>query len=156
MFINGESNRSVAGKTFPIFNPATSEEIAQIPDASEADIDHAVRTSKAAFESDAWRRMPPAARERLLLKLADLVEQHSDELATLETLNQGKLIGFSRMLEVAGGVQWLRYMAGWATKIEGTTFDLSIASRRARAITLRPNACRQASSPRSSRGISRC
>ncbi|MFM0716241.1 aldehyde dehydrogenase family protein [Paraburkholderia strydomiana] len=126
MFINGEKTRSAAGKTFPVFNPATAEELAQIPDASDSDIDHAVRTSKAAFESDAWRRMPPAARERLLLKLADLVEQHTDELAALETLNQGKLIGFSKMLEVSGSVQWLRYMAGWATKIEGTTFDLSI------------------------------
>ncbi|QQC64666.1 phenylacetaldehyde dehydrogenase StyD [Paraburkholderia ginsengisoli] len=126
MFINGEKTRSAAGKTFAVFNPATAEELAQIPDASESDIDHAVKTSKAAFESDAWRRMPPAARERLLLKLADLVEQHTDELAALETLNQGKLLGFSKMLEVAGSVQWLRYMAGWATKIEGTTFDLSI------------------------------
>jgi phenylacetaldehyde dehydrogenase len=95
MFINGEKTGSAAGKTFPVFNPATAEEIAQIPDASETDIDHAVRTSKAAFESDAWRRMPPAVREGLLLKLADLVDRHSDELATLETLNQGKLIGFS-------------------------------------------------------------
>ncbi|MFL9960896.1 aldehyde dehydrogenase family protein [Paraburkholderia sediminicola] len=126
MFINGEKTRSAAGTTFPVYNPATSEELAQIPDASESDVDHAVRTSKAAFESDTWRRMPPAARERLLLKLADLVEQHADELATLETLNQGKLIGFSKMLEVTGSVQWLRYMAGWATKVEGTTFDLSI------------------------------
>ena len=64
MFINGEKTHGTSGKTFPVFNPATSEELAQIPDASESDIDHAVRTSKAAFESDAWRRMPPAARER--------------------------------------------------------------------------------------------
>ena len=126
MFINGERTPSAAGKTFPIYNPATGEELAQLPDASETDIDHAVKTSRAAFESDTWRRMPPATRERLLLRLADLVEHHTDELATLETLNQGKLIAFSKMLEVSGSVQWLRYMAGWATKIEGTTFDLSI------------------------------
>ena len=122
MFINGEKTPSAAGKTFPIYNPATGEELSHLPDASEPDIDHAVKTSKAAFESDTWRRMPPATRERLLLKLADLVEQHTDELATLETLNQGKLIAFSKMLEVSGSVQWLRYMAGWATKIEGTHF----------------------------------
>ncbi|WP_341312140.1 phenylacetaldehyde dehydrogenase StyD [Paraburkholderia sp. IMGN_8] len=127
MFINGEPTPSAAGKTFPIFNPATSKELAQIPDATAEDIDHAVRTSKQAFESDTWRRMPPSTRERLLLTLADLVEKHTDELATLETLNQGKLLAFSKMLEVAGSVQWLRYMAGWATKIEGTTLDLSIA-----------------------------
>ncbi|RDJ99673.1 phenylacetaldehyde dehydrogenase StyD [Paraburkholderia lacunae] len=127
MFIDGEPTSGAAGKTFPIFNPATAEEIAHIPDATEADIDHAVRTAKRAFESDTWRRMPPSTREHLLLKLADLVEKHTEELAALETLNQGKLLAFSQMLEVSGSVQWLRYMAGWATKIEGTTLDLSIA-----------------------------
>lgn len=127
MFVDGRFGESRNGKTFAVFNPATGHEIAQVPDASDADIDAAVMAARRAFEADSWRRLPPAARERLLLKLADLVEQNGDELAALETLNQGKLLGFSKMLEVGGSVQWLRYMAGWATKIEGSTVDLSLA-----------------------------
>ncbi|KWE18338.1 aldehyde dehydrogenase [Burkholderia cepacia] len=126
MFIDGQFSAGSTSETFAVFNPATGEEIAQIPDASNEDINLAVESASRAFESDAWRRMPPAARERLLLKLADLLEANGEELATLETLNQGKLLGFSKMLEVGGSVQWLRYMAGWATKIEGSTLDLSI------------------------------
>ncbi|TDV28661.1 aldehyde dehydrogenase (acceptor) [Paraburkholderia caballeronis] len=127
MFIDGRCAGSGDGRTFAVFDPATGDEIAQVPDATDADVDAAVFAARRAFEADTWRRMPPAARERLLLKLAELVEQHGDELAALETLNQGKLLGFSKMLEVGGSTQWLRYMAGWATKIEGSTVDLSLA-----------------------------
>nr|WP_269467637.1 aldehyde dehydrogenase family protein [Paraburkholderia pallida] len=127
MFVDGRFCASGNGRTFAVFNPATGTEIAQVPDAGDADIDAAVTAARRAFEADTWRRMPPAERERLLLKLADLVERNGDELAALETLNQGKLLGFSKMLEVGGSVQWLRYMAGWATKIEGSTLDLSLA-----------------------------
>ena len=127
MFVDGRFCASGNGRTFAVFNPATGAEIAQVPDAGDADVDAAVTAARRAFETDTWRRMPPAERERLLLKLADLVERNGDELAALETLNQGKLLGFSKMLEVGGSVQWLRYMAGWATKIEGSTVDLSLA-----------------------------
>ncbi|SIO72100.1 aldehyde dehydrogenase (acceptor) [Burkholderia sp. GAS332] len=127
MFVDGRFVDSVSSETFPVFNPGNGEEIAQIVDANAEDVDIAVRSAERAFKSDEWRGLPPAARERLLLRLADLVEQHGDELAALETLNQGKLLGFSKMLEVGGSSQWLRYMAGWATKIEGTTLDLSLA-----------------------------
>ncbi|WP_415768062.1 phenylacetaldehyde dehydrogenase StyD [Paraburkholderia sp. J69-1] len=127
MFVDGRFCASGNNRTFAVFNPATGAEIAQVPDASDADIDAAVHAARRAFRADTWRRMPPAERERLLLKLADLVERNGDELAALETLNQGKLLGFSKMLEVGGSVQWLRYMAGWATKIEGSTVDLSLA-----------------------------
>ncbi|HCE10638.1 MAG TPA: aldehyde dehydrogenase, partial [Oxalobacteraceae bacterium] len=81
---------------------------------------------RVAFEAPSWRDMLPAQRERLLLKLADLVEANSAELAQLETLNNGKLLGVSQAIDIACSVQWLRYMAGWATKIEGSTLDLSI------------------------------
>ncbi|WP_415913707.1 phenylacetaldehyde dehydrogenase StyD [Paraburkholderia sp. J63] len=127
MFVDGRFSDSGNGRTFAVFNPATGAEIAQVPDAADADVDAAVAAARRAFEADTWRRLPPAERERLLLKLADLVERNGDELAALETLNQGKLLGFSKMLEVGGSVQWLRYMAGWATKIEGSTVDLSLA-----------------------------
>ncbi|MBB3255779.1 phenylacetaldehyde dehydrogenase [Paraburkholderia bannensis] len=127
MFVDGRFCASADNRSFAVFNPATGAEIAQAPDASNADVDAAVQAARRAFVADSWRRMPPAARQHLLLKLADLVERNGDELAALETLNQGKLLGFSKMLEVGGSVQWLRYMAGWATKIEGSTVDLSLA-----------------------------
>src|SRR5579871_1751871 len=127
MVVGGRATAARSGKTFAVYNPANGQEIAQVPDGDTEDVAAAVAVAKTAFESNEWRRMPPAAREHLLLKLADLVEQHGDELAALETLNQGKLLGFSRMLEVGGSAQWLRYMAGWATKIEGSTVDLSLS-----------------------------
>ena len=85
-----------------------------------------MRSARRAFESGSWRDMLPAGRERLLLALADLVERHGAELARLETLNNGKLLGVAQGLEVGSGAQWLRYMAGWATKITGETLSLSI------------------------------
>ena len=97
-----------------------------MPDAGAAEIDQAVRSARRAFESGPWRDMLPAGRERLLLALADLVERHGAELARLETLNNGKLLGVAQGLEVGSGAQWLRYMAGWATKITGETLSLSI------------------------------
>lgn len=126
MIVGGRTVNARSGKTFAVYDPASGREIAQVPDGDAEDIAVAVAVAKSAFESNEWRRIAPAARERLLLKLADLVEQHGEELAALETLNQGKLLGFSRMLEVGGSAQWLRYMAGWATKIEGSTVDLSL------------------------------
>ncbi|CAG4910141.1 phenylacetaldehyde dehydrogenase StyD [Paraburkholderia saeva] len=126
MFVGGRFVDAHSGKTFAVFNPATGAEIAQVPEGDAEDVAGAIASARTAFESNEWRRMAPATRERLLLKLADLIEQHGDELAALETLNQGKQFGFAKMLEVGGSAQWLRYMAGWATKIEGSTLDLSI------------------------------
>ncbi|MFO1428362.1 MAG: aldehyde dehydrogenase family protein [Steroidobacteraceae bacterium] len=126
MFVDGKFVDARSGKTLPVFNPATNAEIARVPDAQAEDVDAAVRSARATFESAAWQGMLPAERERLLLKLADLIEQPGRGLARLETLNNGKLLMFSRMLEVGANAQWTRYMAGWATKIEGSTLDVSI------------------------------
>lgn len=126
MFVDGRFVDAQSGRTLPVYNPATGAEIARVPDAQAEDVDAAVRSARATFDSEAWQRMLPAERERLLLRLADLIEQHGEELARLETLNNGKLLMFSRMLEVGANAQWTRYMAGWATKIEGSTLDVSI------------------------------
>ncbi|HEY8359013.1 MAG TPA: aldehyde dehydrogenase family protein [Ramlibacter sp.] len=126
MMINGEWSGAGDGATFDVFNPATGEVIAKVPQAGEADIDRAVQAARAALVSPAWRGLTPYARERLIAKLADLVEANADEIAQLETMNQGKLLPWSHAIEVGGSAQWLRYMAGWATKIEGSTFDVSI------------------------------
>lgn len=126
MLIDGEWRDAHDAETFPVFNPATGEVLAQVAAGGAGEVDDAVRAARAALVSPAWRGLTPYARERLLTKFADLIEAHGDELARLETLNQGKLLPWSQAIEVGGSVQWLRYMAGWATKIEGSTFDVSI------------------------------
>jgi phenylacetaldehyde dehydrogenase len=126
------------GQLLDVFNPATGEVIARIPDASPEVVDRAVASARRAFDS--WRHTRPADRERILSRLADLIEQHGDELAELESLNQGKSIAIARAVEVGAGAECVRYMAGWATKIEGSTLDNSIAAMpgtRFRAMTLR-------------------
>ena len=126
MLIGGEWCAAQNGATFAVYNPATAEVIANVPAAGEADIGLAVQAARAALVAPAWRGLTPYARERLICKLADLVEANADEIARLETMNQGKLLPWSHAIEVGGSAQWLRYMAGWATKIEGATFDVSI------------------------------
>ncbi len=125
MLINGERRDASDGSTSALHDPATGQEIARVPQATNADVDAAVQAAHTALQHASWREMMPAARERLLQKLADLLEQHTDELAGLETLNQGMLLGVARAVDVGASVQWLRYMAGWATKIPGDSIDIS-------------------------------
>ena len=124
--IDGQWRDAASGQRMPVYNPATGEVIAEVPAGGERDIDEAVKAARRALEAPSWRRLTPYARERLMSRLADLIEANADELAHLETLNQGKLLPWSHAIEVGGSAQWLRYMAGWATKIEGSTFDVSI------------------------------
>jgi len=126
MMINGKWQSGSSDSTLILHDPATGREIARIPQATAADVDAAVQAAKTALHHPSWRDMLPARRERLLQKLADLLEQHGDEMARLETLNQGMLLGVAQAVDVGGSVQWLRYMAGWATKIQGEALDLSI------------------------------
>lgn len=114
------------GKTTDVFNPATGEALNQIELADETTVDKAVAVAKSTFDSKIWRGMTPARRERILLKFADLLEQYGEEFAQIETLNQGKSINISRALDVGYSVDFMRYMAGWTTKIEGKTVDVSI------------------------------
>jgi phenylacetaldehyde dehydrogenase len=125
MTIGGELCEGTSGSTKALYNPATGEEIAKINLASEVDVDRAVKAAKKALHSASWRDMLPAERERILHKFADLMEEHADELARLETLNQGMLLGVSRGTNVADSIRWMRYMAGWATKIHGDSIDIS-------------------------------
>ncbi len=128
-----------SGATIPVFDPSTGKEIARVLDGTEAEVDQAVAAARAALEQD-WSTVRPADRERLLIRLSQLIEEHGEELAQIETLNQGKSIMLSRMVEVGHSVEFTRYMAGWATKIEGSTLDLSIAfppGARYRGMTIR-------------------
>ncbi len=125
LLIDGEWVDAVSGKTFDSIDPATENVVCQIAEGDAADVDKAVKAARRAFESDEWGKMRPADREKLLLKLADLLEKHADELAELEALDVGKVLMFARIVDVGGTIDYLRYMAGWATKIEGRTLDVS-------------------------------
>lgn len=109
-----------------VYNPATGSVIALVASCDEAQVDAAVTAARAALEGP-WSRLLPSERQRLILRLADLVETHAEQLAQIETINQGKSIGVARAIEAGGSAEHLRYMAGWATKIEGQTLDNSIS-----------------------------
>ena len=107
-------------------DPATGEVIAEVPDATAADVDAAVSRAREAFSpGGAWRSLPPAARARLLWRVGDLIDEHADELAELETRDQGQPIGISRNVSVPAAAEHFRYYAGWVTKIAGETNPLS-------------------------------
>ncbi|MBT8765098.1 aldehyde dehydrogenase family protein [Metapseudomonas boanensis] len=114
------------GPTTPVLNPATGKAISAVPDVPLEYLERAVQSAHKAFKSRVWSGLRPADRERILLRFTALVEEHAEELAQLETLSQGKSINISRMLDVGATVEFMRYMSGWATKIEGQTLDVSI------------------------------
>ncbi len=124
MLIDGKWRDSASGQTFETINPATEEVIAQVAEGDAADIDAAVKAARKAFDSGPWRRMDARDRGRLMYKLADLIESHIDELAELETLDNGKPIAESRNGDLPLVVDCLRYYAGWADKIHGHTIPI--------------------------------
>ncbi|WP_446904226.1 aldehyde dehydrogenase family protein [Burkholderia sp. YIM B11467] len=126
LFIDGDMQPAHAAARLDVYDPATGERLATVADADEHDVDRAVDSAKRAFDARVWSGLRPADRERILLKLADLIEADAETLAQLETLNQGKSIHVSRAIEVGASVEYVRYMAGWATKITGQTLDVSI------------------------------
>jgi phenylacetaldehyde dehydrogenase len=123
--IGGRREPARDGATLDVFDPATGGVIAKVPAGKAADVDAAVAAARAALTGP-WARLRPADRERLLLKLADAVEADGEVLAEVETLNNGQALGIAQALEVGASAEHLRYMAGWATKIEGATLDVSI------------------------------
>ncbi|HUK47244.1 MAG TPA: aldehyde dehydrogenase family protein [Terriglobales bacterium] len=125
MLIGGKWVDAVSGKTFETYNPATGEVLARVAEGDKADIDLAVKAARKAFESGTWPNMTPSERGRLLWKLADLVDEHHEELAELETLDNGKPVFFSRIVDVPTVSDAFRYYAGWATKVEGSTIPIS-------------------------------
>ena len=124
MLIGGQWVDAVSGKTFPTINPATEEKIADIAEGDAADIDLAAKAARNAFEGGPWPKMDARDRGRLLNKLADLMEQNLDELAALETLDNGKPISDSRAADLPLAIDCFRYYAGWADKIHGDTVPI--------------------------------
>jgi phenylacetaldehyde dehydrogenase len=124
MFINGCWTPAAEGRFMTFHDPATGEPLGNVPAGTRADIDRAVRNAAQTFENSAWSRMKPRDRQNLLWRLADLVERDKQHLAELETLNNGKLLSVS-LGDIQFSIDYLRYMAGWATKIEGASLDVS-------------------------------
>ncbi len=127
LFINGKWVEAASGKTFPSYNPATGEVLANVAEGDREDIDRAVKAARAAFETGPWSKMSPAGRGKLIWKLADLIEKHQEEFAQLESLDNGKPLKISRIADLPLTIEHMRYYAGWATKIEGNTIPLTLA-----------------------------
>jgi aldehyde dehydrogenase (NAD+) len=124
LFIGGKWLDSVSGKTFTTVNPATGETICQVAEGDKADVDLAVKAARNAFESGSWPKMNASERGRLMNRLADLIEQHIDELAVLESLDNGKPLRDARHIDLPMTIKCYRYYAGWADKIHGKTIPV--------------------------------
>ena len=124
LFIGGEWVDAASGKTFQTINPATERVIAEVAEGDAEDIRRAAAAARKAFETGPWRTMDARDRGRLMYKLADLVEENLEDLAKLETLDNGKPVGESRSADLPLVIDCLRYYAGWADKIHGSTVPI--------------------------------
>lgn len=125
LYINGEFVESASGKTFESYNPATGEVLATVSEAGPEDIDRAVKAARKAFDEGPWQKMTAAERSRIMYKLADLMELHKDELAQLETLDNGKPIRETSNADIPLAIEHMRYYAGWSTKVVGQTIPVN-------------------------------
>ncbi|WP_372695420.1 aldehyde dehydrogenase family protein [Immundisolibacter sp.] len=121
LFINGDYQDAADGARFDNINPATGQSLGTVARGTAADVDRAVAAARAAFESDAWAGMAAGDRERLLHRLADLIEHNAEALAALETYDTGKPFGDARKVDLPMSVQTLHYYAGWPSKLRGET-----------------------------------
>ena len=137
MLIDGKWVEAASGRTFPTYNPATGEVLARVAEGDREDIDRAVKAARSAFHSGPWPRTTPSERGRMIWKLADLLEKHLDEFAELETLDNGKPFQVARAADVPFAVDVFRYMAGWSTKVEGSTIAISAPAKKYLTYTLR-------------------
>jgi phenylacetaldehyde dehydrogenase len=126
MLIGGKWVEAASGKTFPTYDPSTGEILARVAEGDREDVDRAVKAARTAFEGGMWREMSASERGKMIWRLADLLEEHADEFAQLEALDNGKPYLTARYGDVVLAVDMFRYMAGWATKIEGSTIPISV------------------------------
>ena len=126
LLIGGEWVAPASGETFAVYDPATGEEIARCAAGNAADIDRAVKAARKAFDGGPWSKLTSSDRGKMIWRLADLMERHADELAELETLDNGKPLAVAKVADVALAIDMFRYMAGWTTKIEGVTIPISV------------------------------
>ncbi len=124
LLIGGKFQDAVSGKTFPSVNPATEEVLAEVAEADAPDVDAAVKAARTAFDRKNWRNMAARDRSKLLWKLGDLIMEHADELALIETMDNGKPLFESRNVDIPMAAETFYYYAGWCTKIEGETLPV--------------------------------
>lgn len=124
MYIGGKWLESVTGRTFESLNPATGELLAVVSEANSDDVNAAVEAARKAFDDGPWSKMSAAERSRLIYKLADLMEENKEELAQLDTLDNGKPIRETTAADIPLAIEHFRYYAGWATKIVGQTIPV--------------------------------
>ncbi len=127
LIIDGKAVDAVSGRTFTTINPATEAPLCEVAEAGAEDVDRAVRAARAAFEGGPWSRLRAAERQRILWTLGDLILGHADELARLETLDNGKPIFESRQVDIPMVAGCFHYFAGWATKLTGETVPVNPA-----------------------------
>ena len=125
LLIGGKWVDAKSGKTFDVENPATGDIVAQVADGRKEDIDEAVKAARKAFESGPWKDMSASERGKLVWKIGDLILKYADELAELESLDNGKPLAVAGAADVPLSADLFHYMAGWATKIKGDTFQIS-------------------------------
>lgn len=125
LLIGGEWVDAANGETFDTVDPATEKVLAKVAAGGKEDVNRAVVAARKAFTSGAWPITQPAQRGKLLWKIADLMEKHADELAHIESIDNGKPVTFARVVDVTWAIEFIRYMAGLANKIEGTTIPIS-------------------------------
>ena len=126
LWIGGRWVEAASGRSFETLDPASGERLAEVAEGDAEDVDRAVAAARRAFDAPAWSGMTPSERGRLLMRLADAVETHADELAQLESLDNGKPVAVARGADVPLAADCLRYYAGWATKVEGETIPVSV------------------------------
>jgi len=124
LLINNRWVASESGRTFSTINPSTGEEICQVAEADSADVDLAVEAARSAFEAGPWRKMKASERGRLLHRLADLIEKNGEELARIESLDNGKPFSVAKAVDVPKTIACYRYFAGWADKVHGKTIPI--------------------------------
>jgi phenylacetaldehyde dehydrogenase len=125
LFIDGRFVESTIGRTFAVLDPTSGQKIADVSEGDARDIDLAVTAARRAFDEGPWPRMRPSERERIMLRLADLLEKHAEEFSELESVNSGRTLSNTRAIDVDLSIDYLRYMAGWATKLQGQTLNPS-------------------------------
>jgi phenylacetaldehyde dehydrogenase len=126
LFINGQWTDAASGRTFETPNPATGATLASVAEGDAEDIDRAVQAARAAFDDGPWSRMTPSERGRIIWRIGDLILEHAEELAMLESLDNGKPYAVALGADVPLAADLFHYMAGWATKIEGNSINISV------------------------------
>ncbi len=125
LLIDGRWAPAASGERFEVRDPSSDTVLTSCAAGDAADVDNAVAAARRAFDGGDWPRMKPCEREKLLHRLADLIEQHADELAELEAIDNGKSVLMARHVDIKHAIEVWRYMAGWPTKLEGKTLPIS-------------------------------